>query len=175
MARGSDPLSDPRPLLRRVYAFIAYRIGPGADAEDVLSEVVERALRYRAGYDPDRGTPLAWLTGIARRVIADRVVPPVGSAAELSEIGDGHDMAAESVERLSLHAALSRMPARDRELLALRYGADMKASQIADVLGMQTNAVEVALHRALARLRELMQTADAPAPEVRRVRTASDL
>ena len=170
-------MSDARPLLRRVYAFISYRIGPGPDAEDVLSEVVERALRYRDGYDPERGTPLAWLTGIARRVIANRAGARLATATELPEVADGHDIAEESVERLSLHAALARMPARDRELLALRYGADMKASQIAALVGMQTNAVEVALHRALTRLRAEMQTADVPQSTrgPRRVRTAPDV
>jgi DNA-directed RNA polymerase specialized sigma24 family protein len=37
--------------------------------------------------------------------------------------------------------------------VALRYGADMTARQIGELLGLRTNAVEVALHRALNRLR----------------------
>ena len=54
MAR-EDPLADPTPLIRRVYAYVAYRIGDGPDAEDVTSEVFERALKYRSSYDPTRG------------------------------------------------------------------------------------------------------------------------
>ena len=50
-----DPLANPRPLIRRVYAYVAYRIGDGADAEDVTSATFERALRYRASFDPARG------------------------------------------------------------------------------------------------------------------------
>jgi len=42
---------------------------------------------------------------------------------------------------------------RDRDLIALRYGADLTARQIGDVLGMTTHAVEVALSRTLDRLR----------------------
>ena len=57
MAR-KDPLADPAPLIRRVYAYVAYRIGDGPDAEDLTSEVFERALKYRASYDPGRGGPL---------------------------------------------------------------------------------------------------------------------
>ena len=74
MARifGRDPLADPEPLIRRVYAYVAYRIGGGPDAEDVTSEVFERALRYRDGYDPSKGDPAAWLIGIARRRLAIR-------------------------------------------------------------------------------------------------------
>ena len=56
-----DPLRNPEPLLRRVYSYVAYRIGPGPDAEDVTSETYARALRARNTYDPSRGTPIAWL------------------------------------------------------------------------------------------------------------------
>jgi hypothetical protein len=39
----------------------------------------------------------------------------------------------------------------------LRYGADLTARQIAEILDMKTNAVEVALHRALRTLRKLLE------------------
>jgi DNA-directed RNA polymerase specialized sigma24 family protein len=55
-----DPLANPEPLIRRVYAYVAYRIGDGADAEDVTSDVFERALRYRESYDQSKGEPAAW-------------------------------------------------------------------------------------------------------------------
>ena len=59
-------------------------------------------------------------------------------------------------ERLALTDALAHLSERDRELLALRYGADLKAKQIAALADMDTHAVEVALSRALARLREIV-------------------
>ena len=75
MAR--DPLADPAPLIRRVYAYVAYRMGDGPEAEDVTSETFERALRYRDSYDHRRGEPVAWLIGIARRCVDEaRVRPP---------------------------------------------------------------------------------------------------
>ena len=51
---------------------------------------------------------------------------------------------------------------RDRELIALRYGADLTARQIAELLGAKTNAIEVALHRALGRLRGAYEADEAP-------------
>ena len=42
-----DPLADPQPLIERVYAYVAYRVGDGVHAEDITSEGFERALRYR--------------------------------------------------------------------------------------------------------------------------------
>jgi DNA-directed RNA polymerase specialized sigma24 family protein len=47
-----DPLANPAPLVKRVYAYVAYRIGDGPDAEDVTSETFERALRYRDNLAP---------------------------------------------------------------------------------------------------------------------------
>src|SRR4051812_2947905 len=65
-----DPLANPQELIRRVYAYAAYRLGPGADAEDITSETFARALRYRESFDEKRGDALPWLIGIARRCIA---------------------------------------------------------------------------------------------------------
>jgi RNA polymerase sigma factor (sigma-70 family) len=155
MAR-KDPLADPAPLIRRVYAYVAYRIGDGVDAEDVTSEVFERALRYRSSYDPARGAVVPWLIGIARRCIDGRRPLPVLGEPSTERIAPG-DLEATAVERLTLAAAISVLDDRSRDLLALRYGADLSARQIAILLGLKTNAVEVALHRALARVREELE------------------
>jgi RNA polymerase sigma factor (sigma-70 family) len=139
-------------LIRRVYAYVAYRIGDGPAAEDVTSRVFERAVRYRESYDPDKGTPLAWIIGITNRCLADRDPP---SAAPLEEASDGiapSDLEEEAVLRIELARALSRLDERSRTLIALRYGADMTARQIAGTLDMSPHAIEVALGRALTRL-----------------------
>jgi RNA polymerase sigma factor (sigma-70 family) len=154
-----DPFADLEPLIQRVYAYVAYRIGEGPDADDVTSETFERALRYRDSYDPRRGDPAAWLVGIARRCLADASRQRDTPTAELAdEAGEGHEDGA--LRRLELRVALSRLDPRDRELLALRYGADLTARQVGELLDMKTNAVEVAQHRALRRLREELAPPD---------------
>ena len=143
------------------YAYVAYRIGEGADAEDVTSATFERALRYRESFDPRRGDAASWLIGIARRRIADTLQRRDTPTDELPELpGEGHEELA--LERLDLRTAVGRLDDRDRELLALRYGADLTARQIGELLELKTNAVEVALHRALARLRQGLEP---PGPE----------
>jgi RNA polymerase sigma-70 factor (ECF subfamily) len=152
----ADPLANPEPLIRRVYAYVAYRVGAGPDAEDLTSETFERALRYRKSYDPNKGEPVAWLIGIARRCIEGRP-PTLEHSSEWMEAADHHDLEEETVSRLALSGAVGRLEERDRELIALRYGADLTARQIAELQGAKTNAVEVALHRALGRLRGQME------------------
>jgi RNA polymerase sigma-70 factor (ECF subfamily) len=148
-----DPLADPETLIRRIYAYVAYRIGDGPDAEDVTSETFERALRYRKSYDPAKGEPLGWLIGIARRVIAGRGAQrtdiPMG---ELPDVASVTSLEEEAVPRLAISAAVAGLEDRDRELIALRYGADLSVRQIADLFALRPNAVDVALHRARNRL-----------------------
>jgi RNA polymerase sigma-70 factor (ECF subfamily) len=146
-----DPLANPEPLIRRLYSYVAYVIGDGPDAEDITSEAFERAIRYRKSYDPAKGSPATWLVGIARRCIADR--PRLPEPVAVLEIGEGEEFHHARVDMLAIRAVVARLPERDRELVALRYGADLTARQIAELLGLQTNAVEVALHRLHRKLR----------------------
>jgi RNA polymerase sigma factor (sigma-70 family) len=148
-----DPFADPEPLIRRVYAYVAYRVGDGPDAEDITSETFERALRYRDSFDPRRGDAVAWLIGIARRRIADTAQIVEFPQAETREEVDPTSPEEDTLQRLELSAAVAKLGQRDRELIALRYGADLTADRIASILDLNTNAVEVALHRALGRLR----------------------
>jgi len=152
-----DPLADPRPLIRSVYAYVAYRIGDGHDAEDVTSETFARALRYRESFDPERGEPIGWLIGIARRCIADHALTrPTQELDESVDVAAPGDLAEDSVQRLTARAAVALLDEAGRELVALRFGADLTASQIAQLTGKSTHAVEVALGRTLDRLRRAL-------------------
>jgi RNA polymerase sigma-70 factor (ECF subfamily) len=155
-----DPLANPEPLIRRVYSFVAYRLGDGPDAEDVTNDTFERALRYRSSYDRTKGAPITWLLGIARRCIDDALSNrlPIAEPPELAGPGPEED----SLRKLELNGAIASLGERDQELLALRYGADLSARQIAELLEQKTNAVEVALHRALERLRRQLERRETP-------------
>ena len=161
-----DPLADPERVFRRVYSYVAYRIGDGPEAEDVTSETLERALRYRGSYDPSLGEPIAWILGIARRCLADSFDPVAPVLTEPPESPAPGDLEEDTARRLSLTAAVSNLSERERELIALRYGADLTARQISELLGLKRNAVEVALHRALARLRDALDQATSSPPEL---------
>ena len=154
MAR--DPLAQPEPLIRSVYAYVAYRVGPGPDAEDITSDVFERAVRYRDSYDPKRGEPMAWLIGIARRCVNGAAPAPTVALDPVEEHAAPGDVAEDAVRRLSLQDAVAVLSERDRELIALRYGADLTGRQIGAILDMSANAVDVAMHRAAERLRQAL-------------------
>jgi RNA polymerase sigma factor (sigma-70 family) len=150
--RRRDPLDRPEELIRSVYAYVAYRIGDGPDAEDATSDTFERAIRYRESYDGSRGEPIAWLIGIARRCVNDLLAARQPTVAEPPDVPDDGDLEDEAVGRLTIGAEVARLAPSERELIALRYGADLTARPNGELLEMKTNAVEVALHRALGKL-----------------------
>lgn len=153
---GADPLANPEPLLRRVYAYVAYRVADRSEAEDITSETFERALRYRDRYDPRKGEPVAWLLGIARNCIYDAQLRPRPAGGDPAGTATaGHED--EVVDRVALHEALAELNNDDRELLALRYGADLRTREIAKLLEQRPNTVDVALSRARARLADALE------------------
>jgi RNA polymerase sigma-70 factor (ECF subfamily) len=150
-------LARPEKLIPLVYAYVAYRLGSGPDADDVTSQTMEHAYRYRERYDPAKGEPMAWLTGIARNCVADLVAAREDVVDEPTPESATEEMEEEAMRRLSLQRSVARLDERERELIALRYGADLTAQQIGRMLGLRPNAVEVALHRALGRLRGYLE------------------
>ena len=162
----TDPLSDPKPLIRSVYAYVAYRLGDGPEAEDVTSETFARALRYRDSFDPRKGEPIGWLIGIARRCIADAALSrrPHQELDDAVEPVAPGDVEADTLRRIELRQAVATLDEAGRELVALRFGADLSARQIAELTGKSTHAVEVALSRTLDRLRKSMEMPKKPEP-----------
>src|SRR5215204_852957 len=109
-----DPLADPAPLIKRVYAYAAYRLGDGADAEDATSETFERAVKYRKSYDPRKGEPVAWLLGIAKRCIDGGWSKAEFPTQDVDSV-DTTDLEEETLRRLMISravAALGRTPSR---------------------------------------------------------------
>ena len=149
-----------------MYAYSAYRLPSRQDAEDATSETFERALRYRDSYDPSKGEPIGWLLGIARRCVDARLATRTEVALDVPDTSSV-EFVEQAVGRIALESALAELGERDRELVALRYGADLTAAQIGVRLDLSTNAVEVALHRALGRLRELLDRPESASGSVR--------
>jgi RNA polymerase sigma factor (sigma-70 family) len=142
----------------QVYGFFAYRVGGREEAEDLTQATWERALRAWPRYDPERAQPLTWLLAIARNLLIDyrrgeRRTEPLED--------DGLALGSTSGEQPGgldprLEIALETLSPREREVIGLRYGADLKGPEIAKVTGTSLASVQQALSRALRRLREEM-------------------
>jgi RNA polymerase sigma-70 factor, ECF subfamily len=129
-------------------------------AEDVVQRAFELAFARRATYRAQLGSADAWLFGIARNVALDehrreRRRPAVAAGLEPPEAG-GPDTALERADRHSaLFAALNTLAPIDREVIALKFWADLTNGEIAAVLGCTESNIGTRLHRAIGRLREV--------------------
>jgi RNA polymerase sigma-70 factor (ECF subfamily) len=70
--------------------------------------------------------------------------------------GPGADPPQAAEDAALLRDALGRIPAGQAEVFCLRYMSDLSNREIAQQVGMTSNAVGVLLYRARARLRELI-------------------
>ncbi|GAC1326725.1 MAG: RNA polymerase sigma factor [Thermoleophilaceae bacterium] len=141
-----------------LFAFLVYRTGNQILAEDIVADTFEKVIRARRRFDPRKGSEKTWLYTIALNSLRDharrqsaetrayeRVATPGAS------VGDGLD----SIERRDeITRALAILSDDEREAIALRYGADLTAPQIAKATGERLSTVEGRIYRALGKLRD---------------------
>ena len=147
-----------RAELPRIYNFFRYRVGEGQLAEDLTSATFERAWRKRDRYRRDLAAFSTWLFTIARRVLVDhyrkqRAEAPLHDAAHLTTDQTLEDLTQRQADFERLSVLLAQLADRDRELVALKYGAGLTNRTIAGLTGLSESNVGVILHRALQTLR----------------------
>jgi RNA polymerase sigma-70 factor, ECF subfamily len=145
--------------LPRVYNFFRYRFGVTADAEDLTARTFEKAWRARHRYRRDVAAFSTWLLSIARNVAADHVrarrpLVALEEAASVAATGTPEDEAVRQSNGERLASLLRSLPDRDRELLAMKYGAGMTNRAIATATGLTESNVGTIVHRAVETLRE---------------------
>ena len=168
---GTDPDAFEafyREHLGRVQRFIARRIGDPHLAADLTAEVFLAAIDNASRYRPDRGSPAAWLLGIARNVLAtefrrqhrhQQLVRRIAGRRlldqdSLARIEDQIDAERES---RNLYAALAKLSKRDRALVELVALDGLTVTEAAAVAGMKPGTARVRLHRSRQLIRSQLQ------------------
>jgi len=145
-------------------------------SEDLVQEVFLRILRYRQTYRP--GTTFrTWVYQIARNTRIDqvrKVRPEFPLATEPIAPARTADSAEHQQEAQLLQRALLQLPEDKREILILSRFQELKYEEIARLLGCETGAVKVRVHRALQQLREVyLALENNPAAQAQDPRRAS--
>jgi len=144
---------------RDLYAYVCSLLGDPAAAEDVTALAYERAYRRRRTFDRHRGEARAWLFGIARNAALDelrrrRRVATLAAEPPDERLAGPEDGAEVALRRTAVRAALAELSPRERELVALKFGAGLSGGEIATVLGMSETGVSTFLYRTMNKLRE---------------------
>lgn len=162
---GADPDAFEAFYRQQVLAverFVARRVRDPHLVADLTAEVFLAAITSATGYRPERGTPSAWLFGIAHHVIADhhrqaarqhRLADRVSGRAVLDSCGES------AIERLTeridaerrarpLLAVLDGLPRTAKEILLLVEVDELTPAEAATVLNISPLAARVRLHRA---------------------------
>ncbi len=142
-----------------VYSYVSGLLRDRSAAEEVTATAFERAFRRRSRFDPERGTPRAWLFGIARNAALDEL-RRIGRQAEMvGEPADPDaptavDEAEANLRRAALASAVAELSPRERELVALKFFAGLSNREIAEVIGLSESNAGTRLHRVITKLRE---------------------
>lgn len=158
-----------RSVQRPVYGLCLRLLRTEAEAAEIAQDAFLRAFQNLHRYDENRPFDL-WVMAIARNLCLDLLrrrsrlqVEDVSEMKDALPSGEKslEEGAIEREERRSLEAALSTLPADDREVLALYYVQKRTTKEIAEVMGVAPGTIMARLFRAREKLRKQMKREEA--------------
>lgn len=136
----------------KVYAYLARRLGPHEQPDEVFQKFFLKLHQCRAQYAPPRPA-LPWMFTVLRTTLVDHVRGLARQGRALAELGDialasGPGEAAEPLEE-----RLAGLDERQRRALRWRFFEDWSYERIAGALGSSQQNARQLVSRALKRLR----------------------
>jgi RNA polymerase sigma-70 factor (ECF subfamily) len=146
----------------RVYRYARTRTADDEDAADLTQQVFLRAIDALPQYSARRGPFPAWLFGIARNAATDllrrqrhrQTESDFGLVALPGQFDDPIARVVRSEAIRDVRRLLASLDPAKRELLALRYAAELTIPEIAAVTGKSVAATSKQLSRLLQKLQE---------------------
>lgn len=145
----------------RVYRYVYHRLGNQTDAEDVTALVFMKALEALNTYQPKRNSFAPWLFRITRNAVIDhyrrrRKQNPLEDADHVTSGADPMLSALGNEQRQELGSLLQHLSPDQRDVVLMRYSADLSFAEIASALQKNEPAIRMLLHRGLRKLKAVM-------------------
>ncbi len=148
-----------------VYGLTLRIVGDSDGAEDVTLEVYNQVWNQASRYEPQRGTPVAWLLTIARsraldwrRVLHLRQQREAPLDVDAIQTSDTQPTPAEaslfSEQRAHVHAALASLAPEQREAIELAYYGGVSHRDIADHLQQPLGTIKTRIRLGMLHLRD---------------------
>jgi RNA polymerase sigma-70 factor (ECF subfamily) len=150
--------------VEQVFRYLYSRVGNVHEAEDITAQTFLVAFESFNKFRQD-GRFASWLFTIARNKAMDlfRQRKITSSIDEITNIPGDKDPLYEviqSEQTADLSTLIQTLPEEDRELLRLRYLADMSFPEIAHLLHRNEEAVKKSIYRLLARLQTQLEVSN---------------
>ena len=125
----------------RIYNYFRFRLGRDSDVEELTARTFERAWRSRSRYRRDLAGFATWLFKIAQNIGTDHLRArrehlPLDAALEVTTEGTPERDAEQRSNLARLALLCAALPERERELIALKYGAVIKDGDKIEGLGV---------------------------------------
>jgi RNA polymerase sigma-70 factor (ECF subfamily) len=145
----------------KVYRYVYYRIRNQQQAEDITSEVFEKAVAKYREFDVRKASFSTWIFAIAHNAVIDSYKTgkemrqaPLEDAADLASHDPGPEEALEGrEEKQKLADCVGMLPEREQEIIRLKFGARLNNRQISKLMGLSETNVGTILGRAIGKLR----------------------
>ena len=152
-----------RQHLEAVQSFVARRVESPEDAADLTAEVFLATIRASRDYRGEAVVPLAWLYGIARRVVAGHHRSTARAVRAVRRIDARELLDDESTDRIvarldgqrearRVYRSLAELPERQRAVVELVALDGLSLTEAAGALGISPGNARVLYHRARRRL-----------------------
>lgn len=152
-----------RKYYQMVFGFVKKRVTGKEMAEDLTSEIFEKAFTTIERYDESKCSFQTWLFVITNNHLKNYYRDKKEVVSFEEEPGPAliSEASVESVVELQemrevLKKALLKLPERDMEIVLCRYYEDMTAVQIGKRMGLTSGNVRIILKRALEKLRKIL-------------------
>lgn len=145
----------------KLYRYVRYCVDNAMAAEDIVADVFEAALKGLGNFSPSKGSFAGWFFGIARNatnrhlraVMLHRIVSLEDLKRSANSRSSASEVGLEQEDQAELLHALQQLNKRQREIIGLKFGAEMSNIEIAEALGLSVSNVGVLLFRSMKMLR----------------------
>jgi RNA polymerase sigma-70 factor (ECF subfamily) len=169
-----------REYVEQLYRYVHIRIGRAEQAEDITQEVFIKALHSIRSYRYKGKSFASWLFSIARNQIIDYYRQtkkykqiPIIETVNSNEYDDPVTSLEQNVEISMIKQAIEELPPRQKEVISLRFGAELSIAETAQSTGISEGSVKKLQHEAIIKLRKIMEKNEQPTRALERLSGAS--
>lgn len=150
---------------KRVYNYIYYQVNSHYTTEDLTSQVFEKIMLKINTYSEKKSPFEVWVFAIARNVVNDyfrsikkhKLFSIEVIKEFVSKEKGPEEIVLTSETNNELTKALNILNARERNIVALKFGANFKNNKIAEILDITESNVGVILYRSMKKLKKKIE------------------